>query len=272
VFGYDSDEILRVPLSDLIAKEHWPVAAENLEKRMNGTLERVHYVTRCIRKDGVPVDIQVHGATIEIGGKRTLISLFTDITEQLRAERELQALHAQLRDQAIRDPLTRLFNRRYLEETLSRELIRAGRQNEPFAVIMADIDHFKAVNDQYGHPAGDQVLRVFAEAVRRCRRGSDIHCRYGGEEFVLVCPGIAIQTARRRAEQLRRAIAAIPIAAGPATTLRITASFGISLYPQHGSTVAELIAAADAALYEAKRSGRNCVRMLPERNPPCAAE
>lgn len=172
---------------------------------------------------------------------------------------EVQALQTRLREQAIRDPLTGLFNRRYLTETFDRELLRAHRNGSPISAIMGDIDHFKSVNDTYGHQAGDEVLRAFGTLLKQGARGSDICCRYGGEEFLLVLFDMAIDDAWRRAERLRQAVAAAAIPLG-ASVVRITASFGIASFPAHGETGEALIAAADAALYAAKKAGRNQTR------------
>jgi diguanylate cyclase (GGDEF)-like protein/PAS domain S-box-containing protein len=190
---------------------------------------------------------------------------FADITERKRAEEELRALQAQLREQAIRDPLTGLYNRRYLEETLRRELARVERDEHPVGIIMGDIDHFKQLNDTYGHPAGDEVLRTLGRLLQHHARSSDIPCRYGGEEFVVVLPDMPLEAVRERAELMRRDFAGLRIAFGGAE-LMATLSIGVSGYPGHGKTADELIRAADLALYEAKRSGRNrvCHAGLPD--------
>jgi len=123
-------------------------------------------------------------------------------------------------------------------------------------MIMGDLDHFKAVNDCYGHLAGDEVLRVFGELLKRHARSTDIYCRYGGEEFLLVMPNMAKDNAVQRAENLRSAIATAPIPYG-ASRIAVTASFGIATFPCEGQAGDELIAAADRALYAAKAAGRN---------------
>jgi diguanylate cyclase (GGDEF)-like protein len=187
-----------------------------------------------------------------------VVASFADITERKRIEEELRVLHARLREEAIHDPLTGLYNRRYLEETLRRELARAGRDGHPLSILMGDIDSFKRLNDTYGHQAGDEVLRALGRVLQRHARSSDIPCRYGGEEFVLVLPDMPPEAARERAELLRRDFADVHIASGGAE-LVATLSIGVSDYPRHGKTANELIGAADLALYEAKRSGRNRV-------------
>lgn len=171
---------------------------------------------------------------------------------------KIEELHGLLREQAIRDPLTGLFNRRYLEESLDRELARALREGYPVSVVMADIDHFKRMNDTYGHPAGDEVLRQLAHLLQEQARASDIPCRYGGEEFLLVLPHANTATAMERADQWRQAFAQLQVPFG-SFQLQATLSAGVASYPGHGRSAAALIDAADRALYAAKHQGRNRV-------------
>jgi diguanylate cyclase (GGDEF)-like protein/PAS domain S-box-containing protein len=258
IFGYSAEEVLELEPLEIATGDDRRFLAENFHKRLSGEVEQVKYVIRALRKNGTEIDVEIQGNAMEIGGKRELISLFMDVTERTRAEREVQALQEKLREQATHDALTGLYNRRYLEESLSRELILAGRHGHPVSVIMGDIDHFKAVNDRYGHLGGDEVLRTFGDLLKRHVRGSDIYCRYGGEEFLLVLPRMSIEDAVERAEQLCRAVAAAPVSYGE-STLGITASFGVAAFPRDGRTGDELIAAADGALYTAKATGRNRV-------------
>lgn len=176
---------------------------------------------------------------------------------------EIGTLQSQLREQAIRDALTNVFNRRYLEETLERELARAERESYPLCLIMMDLDYFKVVNDTYGHEAGDVVLKVLAETVTRQSRHGDFVCRYGGEEFVLVMPNIGIETARQRAGELHQTINSLNISYG-AFNLTTTISMGIAAYPDHGKTKEEILRAADRAMYIAKNTGRNRVVVYPQ--------
>jgi diguanylate cyclase (GGDEF)-like protein/PAS domain S-box-containing protein len=259
IFGYEPDEVLQLSPRDIVSEDDWPIVNANMRKRLSGETERVAYVFRGVRKEGDPVDVEVHGATVNANGKTLLITIFMDVTERIRSEMELKALYAQLREQAIHDPLTGLFNRRYLEETLGRELARAERLEQPVSLIMGDLDYFKTVNDRYGHLAGDEVLRVFGHLLQHNARESDIFCRYGGEEFLLVLPGLSIENAGERAEQLRTVLASMPINIG-SIAIQVTASFGVAAYPQHGRSPTQLIAAADEALYAAKENGRNQVR------------
>ena len=258
IFGYSAEEIRGLGPLDIAIESDRPLMAENIRKRLSGEVERAEYVIRAARKNGTVIDVEIQGQVMEIGGKLALISLFMDVTERTRAEREVQALQETLREQSTRDPLTGLHNRRYLEETLGRELILAERNGHPVSLIMGDLDHFKSVNDRYGHLGGDEVLRTFGDLMKRHARGSDIYCRYGGEEFLLVLPQMPANTAAERAEQLRIAMAAGPVPFGT-SQITVTASFGVATFPHDGRTGDELIAAADSALYVAKATGRNRV-------------
>lgn len=189
----------------------------------------------------------------------------TELAERQRAEAalrtqlaEVERLQTQLREQAIRDPLTHLFNRRYLEETLERELLRARREHRPLGVVMMDIDHFKRLNDTYSHAAGDRMLQALADLLRQHSRGGDVACRYGGEEFLMVLPRAGLEDACRRAEHWRRAFAHLRVAY-EGHSLHATLSLGVACYPLHADNPADLIHVADVALYIAKSNGRNQV-------------
>jgi len=166
-------------------------------------------------------------------------------------------LRDDLRQQAIHDPLTGLCNRRYLEENLGRELHRAWRGNSPLCVVMLDLDNFKAFNDTFGHDGGDSLLRELAHMLREKLRKSDISCRYGGDEFVLVLPDSSLADTRQHVEQIRVLVKELQIKRGGPPLETITVSAGVAGAPEHGSTAAELLQAADNAMYAAKRAGGN---------------
>jgi diguanylate cyclase (GGDEF)-like protein len=178
---------------------------------------------------------------------------------------EVEKLQVELRAQALHDPLTGLPNRRYLDEILSREVLRANRNNDCMGIIIADIDHFKTINDTYGHHVGDLFLVEISRLLERELRGSDFVCRYGGEEFVLVLLGANVDSTEKRAEEIRKKCAQI-IVQHEENNLSITLSFGVAIYPLHGEQWEEIIKKADHALYDAKRMGRNQVRVW-ERRP-----
>jgi diguanylate cyclase (GGDEF)-like protein/PAS domain S-box-containing protein len=258
IFGYSADEMRSLGPADLAIEGDRALVAESIRQRTSGSVDVTRYVFRGLRKDGGVVDIEVHGSAMDAGGQRVLISLLMDITERTRAEREVRELQERLREQSTHDALTSLYNRRYLEETMGHELARAERGGYPVSVVMGDLDHFKAVNDEHGHLAGDEVLRAFGALLKRQARRSDIYCRYGGEEFVLVLPGMDEGVAVDRAEHLRSALAAAPMGYR-GSRIVMTASFGIATFPRHGRTEDELISAADRALYASKAAGRNRV-------------
>lgn len=168
-------------------------------------------------------------------------------------------MRERLRDLAIRDALTGLFNRRYLDETLVRELRRAQRQQHKVGVIMLDIDHFKQFNDTYGHDAGDTLLREMAIFLQKHIRSDDIACRYGGEEFMLILPGASLDDTQRRALDLRTGVKRLEVQHNGQWLGRVTISVGVAVFPDHGSTDDEIIKAADKALFLAKRRGRDQV-------------
>jgi diguanylate cyclase (GGDEF)-like protein len=173
----------------------------------------------------------------------------------------LQRRERELREQAITDPLTGLYNRRRLDELLPRELARAKRSGESVAVILVDLDHFKRINDRHGHEAGDRALTAVGDLLRIKVRGSDIACRYGGEEFVLVLHETDADAAIRRAEDLRAAINGIDVGPAGDRSQHITASLGVALFPRHGEDPDNLLRAADEALYAAKAAGRDRVML-----------
>jgi len=162
-----------------------------------------------------------------------------------------------LRDQSIRDSLTGLFNRRYMEATLERELRRAARDNQSLAFLMIDIDHFKMFNDAFGHHAGDVLLRAVGEFLGQGIRGQDVACRFGGEEFVLILTDTPLEIAYRRAEVLREELARLAVQHNGQTLGKITMSVGIAAFPEHGTSSEELIRKSDTALYKAKEDGRD---------------
>ena len=168
----------------------------------------------------------------------------------------ISELHEQLREQALHDPLTGLYNRRYLDEFFEREQSRALRDRLPLALALIDLDHFKQLNDSHGHLAGDEVLRAVAQHLEMNLRSTDAVFRIGGEEFLLILPGVDAAEASQRVESLREQLAGVrlPTRAG---ALQVTLSAGLALWPEHGHALDELLQAADAALYEAKHAGRN---------------
>jgi diguanylate cyclase (GGDEF)-like protein len=177
----------------------------------------------------------------------------------LEVQQQLVAAREALRMQAIRDPLTGLFNRRYMGEALERALRRAEHGGQPLSMIMFDVDHFKRLNDTSGHQAGDDLLTHISSLLQARTRREDIACRYGGEEFLLILPGAPLEAALRRAEELRHAIRETTLEQRGQPLGPISVSAGVACFPEHGTTADELLRAADSALYRAKDLGRDRV-------------
>jgi diguanylate cyclase (GGDEF)-like protein len=187
-------------------------------------------------------------------GQRLLLRTFA---EQIALALSNLKLRDALRQQSVRDPLTGLFNRRYLEETLAIEIARAKRNGEPFSFVMLDLDHFKRFNDTHGHEAGDAVLQAIGRFLQRFVRGGDIACRYGGEEFSLILPGTSLPAAQQRAVQLCEEIRALRVEFRGESLGPLTLSAGVATFPDHGETVEFVLQTADMALYQAKAAGRD---------------
>ncbi|MFZ0817019.1 MAG: diguanylate cyclase [Candidatus Sulfotelmatobacter sp.] len=166
-------------------------------------------------------------------------------------------LREALRTQSVRDALTGLYNRRYLEEMLAREVRRAARAGHSLGLLMIDLDHFKTFNDTYGHDAGDVVLRETGALLTKSIRAEDFVCRFGGEEFVVILPTADLAASSMRAERLRMQMKELTVLHQGRSMGMLTISVGVSVFPEHGASPKELMAAADAALYEAKRNGRD---------------
>lgn len=219
---------------------------------------------RCVATACVPMSAQ----GVQIGflflcgvgpGPLPRLAVAESAMEQLSLALSNLRLRESLRLQSIRDPLTGLYNRRYLEESLAREIARCGRRNLPLSVLMLDVDHFKQFNDTHGHAGGDALLAAIGQLLSSHLRGEDIACRYGGEEFTVILPESDSTSALRHAEELRLALSQMNVPLSGKTLPPITASLGVATYPLDGVAGLTLLRKADAALYRAKRSGRNRV-------------
>lgn len=203
--------------------------------------------------------IEIYGVSRNITERKLNERLLMQANKQLHDHVEkIEQLRAELHELAIRDPLTGLYNRRYLSDSLEREFSRAQRELLPVSLLIMDIDHFKIINDSHGHQVGDKFLIAIADLLKNNSRGSDIACRYGGEEFILVLPGTETQAAYARAEHFRTEFAQIRIP-HDMKELSITVSMGIAAYPVHATAAEDLINKADLALYKSKHNGRNRV-------------
>ena len=190
--------------------------------------------------------------------------IFEAVAEKLSMALGNLSMQERLRHQSIRDPLTGLFNRRYLEVSAAREIARCARRDLPLSLLMLDIDHFKAFNDLHGHPGGDALLAQFGKLLQAMTRGEDIACRYGGEEFTLILPEADLDAACQRAETIRIAVQAMQVAYLGKLLPQVTVSIGVASFPLHGNVPEALIHTADEALYRAKRNGRNRIEVAIE--------
>jgi len=202
----------------------------------------------------------LHFQMIETGELPQAILLIANMfAEQVGLSVANIRLREALRNQSVRDPLTGLYNRRYLEEMLTRETRRAVRAEQGLGVLMLDLDHFKQFNDTYGHDAGDTVLRETAAFLLQSVRSEDIVCRFGGEEFIAILPVADLKVTQARAERIRSRLRELKVLHQGEPVGMVTVSIGVAELPQHGTSPKELIDAADAALYRAKNAGRDRV-------------
>lgn len=265
--GYSSEEIVGQPLSGLLPAALAGMHGHYVRSYLEGTgpstvLGKVReFALRHRTGAMVPIELKALDLGVTAG-----VRYFGAFMEDLRPRRALEAqqkeLLAQLEQQALTDTLTRLPNRRAFNAEAEHALARARRQGRPITLGIADIDHFKHVNDKYGHPAGDEVLCALASILREAARGTDVVARIGGEEFGLIFPDADANQARLVAERIRAAVeqARMPVPGGP--ELQVTVSIGLSgMAPE--APIDAALARADAALYQAKNSGRNRVATAP---------
>ena len=244
------------------------------EVPFGGSEPMCDHFTRPVEGDVLCLPMQAHGETFGmffIGSDTADVSLderqtvIRTVSEQISLAIANLKLQKSLREQSIRDPLTHLFNRRYLEATMEREFARAKRNTQPVSLLIMDIDHFKRINDTYGHDAGDAVLQAFARMLLTKVRKEDIACRFGGEEFVLVLPAANPEMAMKRGEEVCAAMRALEVSTGGQTLANMSVSVGVATYPVHGDKPETLLLRADKALYEAKHGGRNQVVMAADK-------
>ena len=225
------------------------------------TLRSLLDAARRVRGGDLGVRTGLHPGKDELAQLGVEFDLMAEALQ--RREDDLNRALKEKNAQAMTDALTGLLNRRYLDEYLPRELARSLRSGEPFAVLMFDLDHFKAFNDNFGHEAGDRVLQELATLLHTMTRSGDIACRYGGEEFVLIMHRSTIESARRRAEDIRAAVSALDLVHRGRPLGHLTVSIGLAAFPGCGNDAEALLRAADTALYAAKHAGRNRVEVAP---------
>jgi diguanylate cyclase (GGDEF)-like protein/PAS domain S-box-containing protein len=247
-------------LADLEAKSRENLLSFELEIRQRHAISgELHWVllrsTPRRRADGTTV---WYGVQVDITERKRNEKLIEEANEQLRLRvKEIEKLHEELREQAIRDPLTGLYNRRYMRDVFMQEFSRARRGNYPISVIMLDMDELKVFNDTHGHHVGDQALQALAFQLKNLTRNEDIVCRYGGDEFTIVLSKTFSKDAVKRVEEWREALKRHPLEIDGENNVQIRFSAGIASFPTHGDTMEEIINYADVALYRAKAQGRN---------------
>ncbi|MDQ3229271.1 MAG: diguanylate cyclase [Pseudomonadota bacterium] len=256
----------------LIPHECWA-----LRRAQPHCIDDIHAGTACTHLDLPPADVMANTACLPLTaqgmslgflylsapgrGPLPRLSIATTAAEQLSLALSNLRLQDTLRQQSIRDVLTGLYNRRYLEESLLREVARCERRGLPLAVMMLDLDHFKTFNDSHGHEGGDALLAAFGRLLQSTCRTEDIPCRYGGEEFTLILPEATFEAALHRAGEIRAAVEQMTVRHLQRDIGGVTVSVGLAMFPTHGSNADQLLRVADAALYRAKHSGRNRVEM-----------
>ncbi|HYP19849.1 MAG TPA: PAS domain S-box protein [Chloroflexia bacterium] len=249
--GYTRDEFLTLNMHQVIAPED--LSARPLMDDRRAARKGLLFERTMLRKDGTRMLVEISARLLDDGSVQAIVR---DITERKRAEEALHVL-------ATQDALTGLLNRREMDRVLEEEVTRCRRYERTLSVVMIDIDHFKSVNDRYGHKVGDEVLRWMGGIFRNSVRSTDRVARYGGEEVLAILPETGEMEAYRVAERFRATVAARPFTYttpdGEAVSLPITISLGVAELPGHALTADSLVIAADNALYHAKRSGRNRV-------------
>ena len=258
--------MLRYTREEFVEKKLWEVGAfKDIEASQEAFEvlqkdEYIRYEDLPLRaKDGRLIQVEFVSNVYLVGGEKVIQCNIRDITERKQAQDALLKSEALLRELSVRDHLTGLFNRRYMEETLERELLRASRKGLSLGILMIDVDDFKQFNDNFGHAAGDAILRELGALVLGHFRGEDVACRYGGDEFIIVLLDASREMTRKRAELLCEHTRHLNIQFEGQVFETITLSIGIAAFPEHGTTSAEILKAADTALYRAKHEGRDRV-------------
>ncbi|MDB5478189.1 MAG: adrA 1 [Alphaproteobacteria bacterium] len=256
-----------IGMPEYVADDCWALRRGRMHKYNGKNKEPVcRHIGHELHEGYVCIPMQAHGDIVgnffvSSGSEMELDEgqrqIAQNISEQISLALANLRLQEKLKQQSIRDPMTNLYNRRYMEETMERELSRADATGMPLQVLMLDIDHFKRFNDTFGHDSGDLLIIELAKLVQKNAAKSDICCRYGGEEFLVMLPGSSLDHAANWARELSEAVHQIRIQGSSQSFSQITVSMGLAGFPEHGKTPGQLIHNADTALYKAKRGGRD---------------
>jgi diguanylate cyclase (GGDEF)-like protein/PAS domain S-box-containing protein len=258
MLGYSRPEFVGKKLWEMGAFQDVEASQEAFEALQKN--KYIRYEDLPLRaKNGRLVDVEFVSNVYLVSGEKVIQCNIRDITERKQAQDALLKSQTLLREQSVRDYLTGLFNRRYMEETLERELLRAARKKLSLGIIMLDVDDFKQFNDTHGHAAGDEILHELGSLLLRQVRGEDIACRFGGDEFVIILPDASQDVTRERAELLSEYAGLLHLQFEGHSLAPVTLSLGVAGFPEHGATSTGILRAVDAALYRAKHTGRGRV-------------
>lgn len=263
MLGYSREEFLRRKLWEVGAFQDFKANVDAFRDLQEN--KYIRYEDLPLRaKNGALVQVEFVSNVYLVGTQNVIQCNIRNITEQKVAQAALIESEAAYREQSMRDHLTGLFNRRYLEETLNREIQRAKRKGTVLGIIMADIDKFKALNDTNGHLAGDNTLQAVGKLILENIRSDDIPSRYGGDEFLIILPDVSVEIVLERAEQILMKIHHLKVRFRRKILKNFTLSIGVAFFPMDGTTFATMLSSADEALYNAKKNGRDCVATAEE--------
>lgn len=258
MLGYSREEFIKKKLWEVGAFKDVEASQKAFEALQKN--EYIRYDDLPLKtKDGRLIQVEFVSNVYLVGEEKVIQCNIRDITERKNAQNSLIENQALLLEASVRDHLTGIFNRRYMEETLERELLRAIRKHLSLGLIMLDVDDFKHFNDTHGHAAGDEILREVGSLLLKHVRGEDVPCRYGGDEFIIILPDASRTVTCERAKLICECAKQFHLKFAGQVLETVTLSLGVAVFPEHGSTSAAILRAVDDALYRAKHEGRSRV-------------